>query len=75
MMKDSTPLRILIVEDNPGDQLIVEEYLHDHLVHPLITCATNFGETVELLEAEAAAFDVILLDLTLPDISKETLIV
>lgn len=74
MIKDSTSLHILIVEDNPGDQLIVEEYLKDHLTRHKITSSATYGEAEELLKDGSNSFDVILLDLTLPDISKETLI-
>jgi len=74
MIKDKTPYRILVVEDNLGDQVIVEEYLTEHLLRPEIIVATSFGAAKKLLDEQSERIDVILLDLTLPDISKETLI-
>lgn len=74
MIKDRTPFSILVIEDNPGDQVIVEEYLHEHLLGPKITGAASYQEAKTILESKEDAFDVILLDLTLPDISKEALI-
>jgi PAS domain S-box-containing protein len=59
-------IKVLLVEDNPGDTLLLQEYLKD------VTTATTELIPVETLAAALAYlakenFDVILLDLSLPD--------
>jgi two-component system, NarL family, sensor histidine kinase UhpB len=63
-MSDSN-LKILVVEDNMGDYFLVHEYLHSNFTNPLIT----HNELLEDAHRSLANdhFDVILLDLTLPD--------
>ncbi|MFJ4715515.1 PP2C family protein-serine/threonine phosphatase [Streptomyces sp. NPDC088785] len=57
--------RILLIEDDPGDALLVEELLHDTgLPSTLITTTTLAGARAELA---AGPVDCILLDLHLPD--------
>ncbi len=61
-----TPLRLLLVEDNPGDALWLQGTLDDR--HPgqyAVTIATTLGKAKELLFRQS--FDAILLDLSLPD--------
>ncbi|MFD6205519.1 PP2C family protein-serine/threonine phosphatase [Streptomyces rubiginosohelvolus] len=59
--------RILLIEDDPGDALLVEELLHDTgLRFALTTRTTLAGARAELLSSRA---DCILLDLHLPDVS------
>jgi len=72
MLKDKKPYRILVVEDNPGDFLLVEEFLMEAIAFPATRHARNFREAVQILES--AVFDVILLDLSLPDKSGEALV-
>ena len=62
----TTPVRILLVEDNPGDARLLRETLRDaeSLVFEL-SHASRLSEALEWL-GEAAA-DVVLLDLSLPD--------
>lgn len=74
MTKDKGIYRILVVEDNPGDYMIVEDFLGDEIMTPFITRAANFKEASAALSVPDAAFDVILLDLTLPDKSGEQLL-
>ena len=59
-------LRILLVEDNPGDAGLIEEILSkDDAKGFSIHCATRLNAALAQVKAEA--FDVILLDLGLPD--------
>ncbi len=59
-------LKLLLVEDNPGDARLLQETLHD--VESLkfdIYTVDNLSSAIETLGLEV--FDVVLLDLTLPD--------
>lgn len=74
MEKDKKKYKILVVEDNPGDYLLVEDYLEDHILSPQLVKAKSFQEIQVLLTEKEYQFDIILLDLTLPDMSGEGLI-
>lgn len=66
-------MRILLVEDNPADQRLVEIYLQESTM--LDSAVTKVGELRKgLLKLEEGDFDVVLLDLTLPDSSGFTTI-
>lgn len=67
------PFSILIVEDNSGDFVLIEDYLRDQVINPHIINTTSFKDTKELL-SNGNIFDVIFLDLTLPDISGKQLV-
>ena len=59
-------IRVLLVEDNPGDARLLEEALaeaHDSAFH--LTNVQTLAQTLALLGEEA--FDLVLLDLGLPD--------
>lgn len=58
-------LKILVVEDNMGDYFLVHEYLHSNFSNPTITHNELLEDAHRSLSGEQ--FDVILLDLTLPD--------
>lgn len=60
-------LSVLIVEDNPGDFALVEEFLLEQMPQSAIVQAKNYKEAREELCATDNCFDVILLDLSLPD--------
>jgi diguanylate cyclase (GGDEF)-like protein len=68
-MTQGTEIRVLLVEDNPGDARLVEILLSeaDSFGRFEITPAERLDEALELLDGPA--FDVILLDLSLPDSS------
>jgi PAS domain S-box-containing protein len=73
MIKDQNDLGILIVEDNPGDFVIIEDYLIEKIVTPQIKHVKNFAEAATLLSCNKS-FDIVLLDLTLPDKNGHSLI-
>jgi len=66
MNKDNHPIHVLLIEDNPGDALLVEEYISEVFENVTLTLAETFKEAKELLESEIV-FSSILLDLSLPD--------
>ena len=74
MIKDKKPYRILVVEDNPGDLTIVEEFLTEQFLAPVIIHAGNYKQASAILSAADTLFDVILLDLTLTDKSGQDLV-
>lgn len=67
MKKDSKSYQVLVIEDNPGDFVIVEEFLTEQILLPVIINAFSFKEAAAVLSSGKYQFDVILLDLTLPD--------
>jgi CheY-like chemotaxis protein len=65
------PVRILVVDDDPGDVLMIEEALADSDVDKVIDVVNDGEEAMEFLRAEgrhtdARRPDVILLDLNMP---------
>lgn len=74
MHKDTHDYTILIVEDNSGDRLLIETYLEDSMMMPKIIEAQTFAKAHTLLTDPNFHFDIILLDLSLPDKSGEELI-
>src|SRR5574343_464250 len=74
MSLDHQKYSILVVEDNPGDLLLISDYLEESIFEPSIENASNFREACEKLENHQYQFNVVLLDLSLPEISGEELI-
>lgn len=74
MTTDKKLYRILVIEDNPGDFVLVEGFLIEQMLNPFIVHAVNFKQASEMLLTAGTAYDVILLDLSLPDKSGESLI-
>ncbi len=72
MHKDNHHYRILAIEDNPGDLVLITDYLEEMVVAPEIDHARNFKEAIPLIKANG--YDAILLDLTLPDMSGNELV-
>ncbi|MEU4482677.1 response regulator [Micromonospora sp. NPDC023966] len=66
-----SPVRILVVDDDPGDVLMIEEALEDSDVEKIIDVVNDGQEAMEFLRregrhTEARRPDVILLDLNMP---------
>ncbi|MEU2615438.1 response regulator [Micromonospora sp. NPDC007271] len=66
-----SPVRILVVDDDPGDVLMIEEALADSDVEKVIDVVNDGQEAMEFLRREgrhreARRPDVILLDLNMP---------
>ncbi len=74
MVRAKHNFSFLVVEDNPGDFMIVEDLLAEQFVEPTIIHTTTFKKTSETLLNNQVLFDAILLDLTLPDNSGRALI-
>ena len=65
-MDHTGPIRALLVEDNPGDAALTRCFLAESLGSTVQTsCAERLSDAVCCLEYEA--FDVVILDLILPD--------
>ena len=65
-LEPAEPWRVLLVEDNPGDARLAQEYMGED-PHFRVTCdwVTSLAQGVERVAEKE--FDVALLDLTLPD--------
>jgi len=73
LLKDtlSTPIEILLVEDNPGDIRLTQEVLNEGKVHNSLSIVENGVQAISFLRKEneyldAPTPDLILLDLNLP---------
>jgi CheY-like chemotaxis protein len=66
----TVPIRVLLVEDNPGDADLTKETLESGRLHLEIDVATDGAMAIELLtrrlESQEPLPDLILLDLNLP---------
>ncbi len=59
-------IKVLLVEDNPGDALLLRETLAETAASIEWTQARSLSEALKLFES-GEVFDVVLLDLSLPD--------
>lgn len=75
MRKDNKGYHILIIEDSLGDFVLIEEYLLDYMLNPTLIHARSFQEAKSIIGVSENKFDVIFLDLSLPDLSGEKLII
>ena len=74
MVAKSGELKVLVIEDNPGDFILIEDYLSEEHAALELRRAENFKMAKEMLRA-SKNFDTVLLDLSLPDIKNtETLV-
>lgn len=73
MDKEDRLLHLLVIEDNSGDLLLIEDFLFERINSPYIQEAKTFQEAKYFLEKDNN-YDAILLDLTLPDRSGESLL-
>jgi CheY-like chemotaxis protein len=65
------PIDVLLVEDDPGDTLMIREAFADNKVRNSLTCVTDGVEAMRFLRredeyADAPRPDLVLLDLNLP---------
>ncbi|MEJ7588946.1 MAG: response regulator [Ferruginibacter sp.] len=74
MTRDKKPYNILVVEDNSGDFTIVDDFLREQILNPFIVHAVNYKQALSILSESDIVFDIILLDLSLPDKSGQNLI-
>ena len=74
MNLDRKQYKVLVIEDNPGDFALVYDFLFEHIESPIVFRAEFFKAAREILNENDQDFDVILLDLSLPDLSGNELI-
>ncbi len=72
-IKDQTDYRVLVIEDNIGDLILIKDYLTEQIEAPHIQTAKNFKEAANFFSTHHH-FDIILLDLSLPDKSGRELL-
>lgn len=66
--EDRAIISVLIIEDNPGDKLIINEYLRESNQDKFLTTnCSSLSEALDLVRSEI--FDAVILDLGLPDSS------
>ena len=63
---DSQPISVLLVEDDPGDVVLIEEAFEHNKVRNTLTIVGDGVEAMAHLRSEAARPDLVLLDLNLP---------
>lgn len=73
MLKDNQSLSILIIEDNPGDFVLLEDYLLEKFDAIKILHEDSFESAILTIKSEKT-INIILLDLVLPDLQRETLV-
>ena len=71
MRADGTPIEVLLVADDPGDELMTQEAFQEHKVRNRLTVVSDGAEALAYLRREgefenAVRPDLILLDLNLP---------
>lgn len=66
---------ILLIEDNAGDRLLIEDYLEDNISRLKLITKESFQDSIATLENDSISLDVILLDLSLPDKTGEELLI
>jgi len=67
-------LSVLIVEDNPGDFVLIEDYLLEKFKDVTISHCSSYAESIIFLEKTKETLSVLLLDLNLPDLKGLDLI-
>jgi len=67
-------IHILLIEDNLGDITLIKEYIEEQFSTAYVTVARNYKESLIILKDTPTPFDILLLDLNLPDKSGYTLI-
>ena len=67
-------LKILVIEDNLGDFILIEDYLNEIQSDVVIKRAATFEDAKDILKTEVQ-LDAVLLDLSLPDADDRELLV
>ena len=67
MLKSTKIYNVLIIEDNLGDYALAEDYLQEQFFEINITNAVSFSAAILALNNIQNNYDVILVDLSLPD--------
>lgn len=73
MQKHTKSVTLLVIEDNSGDYLLLDEYLRERFDEVTVTRAITCKEASALLQQQHV-FQVVLLDLSLPDKTGEALV-
>lgn len=71
---DRNEYHVLVIEDNKGDALLIEEYILEHAPKAQVDSVSTFCEGRDAAKNSGTTHDVILLDLSLPDAAGESLI-
>jgi len=74
MKVDKGIFHVLVVEDNPGDFALVDDFLLEKFEAPRVTQAETFAEAKKYLKSGSGNYDLVLMDLSLPDNTGEKLI-
>lgn len=73
-MKDRDSYCLLVIEDNDGDFFLIEDYLSEYMTAPQVIRASTFAQAQGFLSNPDFLPDLVLLDLTLPDMRGQQLI-
>ncbi len=73
-LNKKSALSIIVVEDNPGDYILIEDYLIEMFRNVTIKQFANYKSASSFLKSEDCNCDLILLDLHLPDMGGIELI-
>lgn len=74
MEKDTQKYNILVIEDNYGDFTLIEEFLQEKFLVPIVEHAVSYKQVQESFLNNHRQYDAVLLDLSLPDKNGEVLI-
>lgn len=75
MAFDLQEYTILLIEDNAGDCLLIQDYLEDNISRLNLITKESFQDALATLKNDSIQLDVILLDLSLPDKRGEELLI
>jgi len=67
MRRDKRAYRFLIIEDNPGDFTLIEDFLEEQILAPELIHVQTCEAALTYLSQPQNQVDVVLLDLSLPD--------